>query len=1190
MNKKRLLLGCLISTMSLVLSACDFLPQNLLPNRKNSSSQESSQRSRVSRNPSSSSGEHVHTFSEEWSYNSYSHWHAATCGHSLKSDIANHEFYSSILKQPTCTIEGQEVKICTVCDYRETIAIPTTDHTWFEYSRVEPTCSTDGLSKKYCTSCGATREDYLPPINHEYETIAYQQPTCAEPGFERLVCKFCGEVVENVIPTTNHMMSVYPNYVYGHDGTMNYEVNTCMKCGTKRIAIKAVEGVLNGEFKTGIGLDFGYIKLKSNGQSISYSFDYPSTAYGKLYMHACMDTRSYQGITYRYNARDGYPYNFQISLNGGLVDMSQSADIPFEQFFDNGEYIEELSNNGYTSVNNCIVGDIALNQGINEFTYTRLSSYNLSVDYFIFDVVESDHVHTVSSEWSCDDNSHWHSCTDSNCPISGARIDGAAHAFGETYVVTEATCQHEGLTRKQCTICGYNYDTVIPVTDHNYQDVGAFEVANGSTLMEEYRCVDCGENTLRWNAKDYDRDLSCLVEDSSDYIRFQNTAENANGVEQTGSHIIYRINSPVAMSNVGLSFYINVSSGRTVFDAIEGDANRGYIWNNYGELEPSPKRYGLRINGNEIALGDDIYGQITKSTTAWFNWPVKFNLVEGENRIDIYCLGGYRVRMYQFQITGVPYLEPNHVHTPGNELHYDSEYHFYECASGDGVRFEQEYHQYGPETVITAPTCESDGTGMVTCQICGYDYYYTISALGHNWGEGEIVTQPTHTEQGLKVFTCSNCGAQTSSYIKPDHNWGEATIIDGDESHVSYTKKQCQDDNFVQIDIESLSGSFPSSYKIQGNKYIRLASTGNVASYSFTYSDHAIGQLYLRASASSYSSNKSVTYSSGGSGSTGCNFEVAVNNLPVNMDATKNTTYEEMLDDGWVDPNLPNTYSPVNDCLVGNIELRAGENVITYTMTGSYNLYFSDLILVVEHTEHGHQVSDQPWSYDDQYHWHTCQDTNCPLGQNAIVEREPHDFMLSETITPSSCNDTQTAVYVCRTCGYQVTTSEFVEHTYDESSTIYGTNSEGVDFTIKQCSVCQKTVEATSFYNGGNLVSGDYNAGKLTVGTTLRWRLPVYQTGQVTFYLPVKISNASHETHEFDPSLYQLTASNTNLNILVPGNTYGELGFTTSTKYIKFATYQVTEYDVMNGEIEITFSSNNSSYRLIFDGEIRMEY
>jgi hypothetical protein len=198
--------------------------------------------------------------------------------------------------------------------------------------------------------------------------------------------------------------------------------------------------------------------------------------------------------------------------------------------------------------------------------------------------------------------------------------------------------------------------------------------------------------------------------------------------------------------------------------------------------------------------------------------------------------------------------------------------------------------------------------------------------------------------------------------------------------------------------------------------------------------------------------------------------------------------------------------------------------------------------------------------------------------------------VLSETITPSSCNDTQTAVYVCRTCGYQTTTSEFMEHSYDESSTIYGTNSEGINFTIKHCSACQKTVEATSFYNGGNVISGEYNGGKLISGTTLRWRLPVYQTGQVTFYLPVKISSSSHEAHVFDTSLYQFNVSGSSLDILVPGNTYSELGFTTSTKYIKFAIYQVTQNDVENGEIEISFSSNNSSYRLIFDGEIRMEY
>ena len=44
---------------------------------------------------------HTHTFADTWSFDSQDHWHAATCGHDEKSDLAPHE-----LKDGVCTVCG----------------------------------------------------------------------------------------------------------------------------------------------------------------------------------------------------------------------------------------------------------------------------------------------------------------------------------------------------------------------------------------------------------------------------------------------------------------------------------------------------------------------------------------------------------------------------------------------------------------------------------------------------------------------------------------------------------------------------------------------------------------------------------------------------------------------------------------------------------------------------------------------------------------------------------------------------------------------------------------------------------------------------------------------------------------------------------------------------------------------------
>ena len=823
MKKRNILFGCLIATLSLALSACDFLPENFLPTRK-SSSEESSQRVRPSRNPSSSNSEHVHKFSTEWSYNNVAHWHDSVCGHSVKSDVGEHEFYSAVVKEPTCNTPGEQVEICTVCDYERRVPIPTIDHSWHEYSRVEPTCYESGISRRYCTICGQASEEYLPPLGHDYQTISYQAPTCSEPGYEKLYCRRCGEQYEYSIPTSPHQW-VNEYYSDAYEGNVGYYVSTCAVCNATRIAIRAQDGVLNGSYKTGVAFDYGFMKLNSNGYSVSYSFNYPSTAYGTLYQHAIFDQNPGNFDSYNYqtgNSSTGF--NFDLSLNNQSIDLYQSAYITYGEFLNGGEEIPGVTYNGYSHAADCLIGDVSLQQGTNTMTYTRTGSYSLWVDYFVFVLHNSDHAHTISSYWNYDENSHWHACTDPNCPIPNARMDSSIHQYGERYVVAEATCYSEGLEREICEVCGYQHDIYIPATEHDYQSIGSFERTDDSVYMEEYCCSYCGQYALRWNAMEYDQSSSMYVEEyNGSAVRFQTgMAENLNGVEQTGSHIVYRIYSPSDQYNVGLAFYMYQSYGSSnsrVFDS-PNVGSQGYVYDDFGNLVPSTKKYGLKVNGVEISLGEDIYEYVKNSGNNWYNWPVNFNLYAGLNTIDIYCLdSNYRARMYQFQITNTSYMAPNHVHTPNDYLSFDSYSHFNECTNGDGVRFNEEPHQFSEWVVTSEPTCENYGSQYRTCTICGYQEYsdiypnghnyeqyyvvqeptcteygiqeavctvcghveqWSISPNGHSWDEGVVITEPSHDTNGAILYTCTICGAQETVVVPAGHTWSESHNVVGD--------------------------------------------------------------------------------------------------------------------------------------------------------------------------------------------------------------------------------------------------------------------------------------------------------------------------------------------------------------------------------------------------------------------------
>ena len=65
---------------------------------------------------------HTHTYSTEWSKDSSSHWHAATCEHiNEKKDVASHEFSEWNVDVPaTETTDGSKSKECSVCGYKVT--------------------------------------------------------------------------------------------------------------------------------------------------------------------------------------------------------------------------------------------------------------------------------------------------------------------------------------------------------------------------------------------------------------------------------------------------------------------------------------------------------------------------------------------------------------------------------------------------------------------------------------------------------------------------------------------------------------------------------------------------------------------------------------------------------------------------------------------------------------------------------------------------------------------------------------------------------------------------------------------------------------------------------------------------------------------------------------------------------------
>ena len=109
-----------------------------------------------------------------------------------------------------------------------------------------------------------------------------------------------------------------------------------------------------------------------------------------------------------------------------------------------------------------------------------------------------EHDHVWSSEWTFDENAHWHECTYqwSKCDITdNTKKNGyAAHTFDEGKVTKEPTCKEAGEKLYTCTVCGATKTEKIAKTDKHTYDKGVVtkKATYTATGVKTYTCTVCG--------------------------------------------------------------------------------------------------------------------------------------------------------------------------------------------------------------------------------------------------------------------------------------------------------------------------------------------------------------------------------------------------------------------------------------------------------------------------------------------------------------------------------------------------------------------------------------------------------------------------------------------------------------------------------------------------------------------------
>ena len=136
----------------------------------------------------------------------------------------------------TCTIEGIEYDVCTMCDtIFNKVVTPKLPHSWDEgVVTKEPAATEEGVRTYTCTVCGEKKEEAIPTTGCEHQWNGGEvtkAATCKEQGEKTYTCALCGETKTESIPLGDHSFGPWkflkaPNYREGGQSE-----RTCKVCG-----------------------------------------------------------------------------------------------------------------------------------------------------------------------------------------------------------------------------------------------------------------------------------------------------------------------------------------------------------------------------------------------------------------------------------------------------------------------------------------------------------------------------------------------------------------------------------------------------------------------------------------------------------------------------------------------------------------------------------------------------------------------------------------------------------------------------------------------------------------------------------------------------------------------------------------------------------------------------------------------
>lgn len=485
---------------------------------------------------------HTHEREATWSYNRTNHWHACIAHDGYQFDLGFHNF-NDVVVEPTYTTGGYTLHTCVICGYnykdnytepKQHNYSPSWSHNesthWHQcidpgYTNlkkdeanhsyintvVAPTFETMGYTRHTCSVCGYYFDDtYVPAKEHNYsDSWTYNESThwhaCTDAGYTHLKKD---ETNHNMVTTVIEPTTTTSGYTH-------HECSVCHYYYDDSVVPPIEEHHFSEEWTTNsthhwhictdpgcTAIDAYATHIMVEEQYIAPDYDHDGYRLSKCSVCGYELEETLPKLVHHYE--EGWTTNetnhWHACTDVGYEDL-KDGDAPHT-------FVEAVIEPTYTS------------EGYTNHTCS-VCGYSYQ-DNFVPALV-----HHYSDEWSADDETHWHACTDIG--YEDEYIDKADHDF-DTEFIEEPNYMtyYKGYYKYTCSICGKE---VIGESVY-YTKNEMCDLMNDA--LGSYNRVDVFET------RDYLAELGFPIIDSLDEELYFGYDETSYGVVVTdGTSILY---------------------------------------------------------------------------------------------------------------------------------------------------------------------------------------------------------------------------------------------------------------------------------------------------------------------------------------------------------------------------------------------------------------------------------------------------------------------------------------------------------------------------------------------------------------------------------------------------------------------------------------------------------------------------